>query len=335
MKNLFLLLAFCCVSAAVFAQALPKKYVFLEHFTNTKCPICASKNPAFYDLIQNYPDDVRHLAVHPPVPYNSCKVYLANPSENVARSAVYGIDGTPRVALNGTLQAVSTPLLQATALQAALGQTSPIAITVAESGIFPTKTATITIHTYGAVPAGNYKLFAAVADRTVDYASPNGEKVHHDVFRAMLPNINGEAISLPAVGGSASYTYSYTFTAPGGWTSNYDSLYVLAFVQDATTKEVLNTGTRFDPVFTGTDEAAAPQAVRIAPNPATSEAWADLPGASVDRVEVYSIGGRLLRRLDERQDERARVPVDGLSAGMYVLRLVGAEGIFVGKVVKE
>jgi hypothetical protein len=335
MKKIALSLVFSCTALLLAAQALPKKYVLLEHFTNSRCSICASKNPAFFTLIDQYPNDVHHLSIHPSVPYSNCLIYLANPTQNNARTAFYGVNGTPRVALNGTLVPVASQLLPTATLQAALGQESPIALEVQEAGAAPTKTAAVTVRVYGNVPAGNYKLFAAVAESTVNYASPNGEAKHHDVFRAMLTNIDGDNITLPATGGSTTFNFTYNYTAPNGWTSNFDSLYVLAFVQNAATKEILNSGTRFDPVFTDIREAAAPQSVRIQPNPATDEASVLLPGEQVERVEVYSIGGSLMQTTFSTQADLVRIPVSALAPGIYLVRITGATGIYVGKMVRE
>ncbi len=335
MKKIALSLVFSCAALLLAAQALPKKYVLLEHFTNSRCSICASRNPAFYTLIDQYPNDVHHLSIHPSVPYNNCLIYLANPTQNNARTAFYGVNGTPRVALNGTLVPVAGQLLPTATLQAALGQESSIALEVQEAGAAPTKTAAVTVRVYGNVPAGNYKLFAAVAESTVNYTSPNNETKHHDVFRAMLTNIDGDNITLPATGGSATFNFTYNYTAPNGWTSNFDSLYVLAFVQNAATKEVLNSGTRFDPVFTDIREAAAPQSVRIQPNPATDEASVLLPGEQVERVEVYSIGGSLMQTTFSTQADLVRIPVSALAPGIYLVRITGATGIYVGKMVRE
>jgi hypothetical protein len=209
MKKIALSLVFSCTAILLTAQALPKKYVLLEHFTNSRCSICASRNPAFYTLIDQYPNDVHHLSIHPSVPYSNCLIYVANPTQNNARTAVYGVNGTPRVALNGTLVPVASQLLPTATLQAALGQESPIALEVQEAGAAPTKTAAVTVRVYGNVPAGNYKLFAAVAESTVNYASPNGEAKHHDVFRAMLTNIDGDNIPRPTAGPPTSIRCMY------------------------------------------------------------------------------------------------------------------------------
>jgi len=334
MKKRFSLIALSFAFLSLGAQSTPKKYVLLEHFTNSRCGICAGKNPAFYSLIHQYPDDVRHLSIHPSIPYNDCKIYLANPTQNNTRTAVYGINGTPRVALNGMLVPVSSQLLPAATLQAAFGQESPIAIEVQEGGSSPNKTASVTVRTYGDVPAGPYKLFVAVAESTVNYASPNNETKHYDVFHAMLTNIDGDAITLPAVGASASFNFSYTHTMPNGWTSNFDSLYVLAFVQHATTREVLNSGTRFDPVFTGTDEATVPKSVRIQPNPVTDEASILLPDEEILHVEVFSVGGLQVRTDFNFQADLLRIPVSALAPGIYFVKITSRNGLYTGKFVK-
>ncbi|MCB0530326.1 MAG: hypothetical protein KDC65_17730, partial [Saprospiraceae bacterium] len=111
MKKHKLLLLFLFAATALSAQSSAKQYVMIEHFTNTKCPTCASKNPAFYNLINQYPDDIHHISIHPPIPYNTCGLYLANTTENSARANFYGIFGTPSIAINGTLQPISTPML--------------------------------------------------------------------------------------------------------------------------------------------------------------------------------------------------------------------------------
>lgn len=335
MKKLFLLFVGCLACLSLGAQSLPKKYVLLEHFTNSWCGICAGRNPTFYSLIRQYPDDVRHISIHPSVPYSSCKIYLANPTQNNARTATYGINGTPRVALNGSLVPVSSQLLPAATLQAALGQESPIAIEVVESGTAPNKTAAVTVRTYGNVPAGSYKLFVAVAESTVNYTSPNMEAKHYDVFHAMLTNISGDSITIPAIGESATFNFSHTHSMPTDWPSNFDSLYVLAFVQHATTNEVLNTGTRFDPVFTSTEEFGSPKPVRIQPNPTTDEASILLQGEDILRVEVFAVGGQRVRADFTIQADLLRIPVSALAPGIYFVRITGRNGLYTGKFVKD
>ncbi len=331
MKNTLLLCSAWLLTSALWAQAQPKQYVLIEHFTNSRCIICASRNPAFYNLISQYSKDIHHLAIHPPVPYSNCVFYQYNPTHNSKRATVYNINGTPRVALNGMLVPVGNPLLPQDILEAALGKTSPVAIQVKEGGAAPTKTAEVTVRVFGNVPAGSYKLFVAVAESTVNYNAPNGETKHYDVFHAMLTDIDGQDITLPAPGGSVSFNFAYTHVQPNGWTSNFDSLYVLAFIQEATSKAILNSGTRFDPVFTQVSEAVDARVVRWSPNPATDYASAFLPSERIRSVEVFTLSGQRCPVEFTIETDLVRLSVESLPAGAYVARIATDSGPYVGR----
>ena len=241
MKKVFLLLINVLIINALIAQTPAKKYVLLEHMTNSKCSICKSKNPAFYSLISQaqYADDVHHIAYHPSVPYNTCVFYLANKTENNARTAVYGVQGTPRLAINGTLISENGPLLPEATLQTYLDKTSPVYLQVTETGTGSERVASISIHTVDNTPIEGYKLYAALVEKTINLTTPNGETQHHDVFRKMLPEINGITYTPASVGQEVTFTFNYTIDA--GW--NASEMYVVAFLQNPTTKDVLNSGT--------------------------------------------------------------------------------------------
>ncbi len=51
--------------------------VLVEHFTNTLCSICASRNPGFYQNLQSQ-QDVLHIAYHPSSPYAACVLNKQN-----------------------------------------------------------------------------------------------------------------------------------------------------------------------------------------------------------------------------------------------------------------
>nr|MBK9652878.1 hypothetical protein [Bacteroidota bacterium] len=78
------------------ANAQSPKTVLVEHFTNTWCSICASKNPAMYQTLSNYPQ-VLHIAFHPSSPYPGCVFNVQNMAENDARANYYNAyGGTPK-----------------------------------------------------------------------------------------------------------------------------------------------------------------------------------------------------------------------------------------------
>lgn len=331
MKKISALLVGLFLTAFLFAQASAKKYLLIEHFTNSRCGVCASKNPAFYNLIGQvqYADDIHHISIHPMFPYPSCVFYQANTVENNAWTALYPVQGTPSIVLNGALQTPSTPILTETKLQTFLGQTSPLALQVIESGPNNARTVQVTAKALGDIPAGNYKIFVAIAEKTVNQQTPNGESVHHDVFRKMLTEVGGDAFQAPSVGGTVTFNYEYSI--PGTW--NPDEVYVLAFVKEVDTKQVLNSGTRFDPVLTATADLD-PSRVLISPNPVSQFAWVALADDKAAQVEVFSSNGQRVAASFEYHEKGLMISTVSFTPGIYYVKIIGEKGGYSGKFVK-
>ncbi len=328
MKKLQFLLAFALAAATLAAQPV-KKYVLIEHFTNSHCGICASRNPTFFNLIEQPQNasEVHHLAIHPNFPYPACVFYQANTVDNIARSSLYTINGTPRVVLNGTLINASSTLLSQANLNSFANQTSPLHVKVTENNSGGTRTVTVSARTVGNVPAGPYKLFLILAEKTINLTTPNGEKVHHNVLRDIISSED----FVPAANGST-VDRTVTYTANTAW--NTDELYVLAFVQNTTTKEVINSGTRFDPAISGTREAT-PQQISIQPNPAQDFAYAQVTDDEVKQVEMFSVSGQRTVLSFQAQQGQIELPVAALAPGIYFVKITGEKGAYVGKMVKQ
>lgn len=323
----------CMVLASLLsAQGTAKKYLLIEHFTNSNCSVCASRNPAFYSLIgqAQYASDVHHISVHPMFPYASCVFYQANTVENAAWTALYPVQGTPSIVLNGALQSPSNPILTAAKLQTFLGQTSPLSLQVTEAGPNNARTVNVKASAVGQIPSGNYKIFVAIAEKAVNQLTPNGESVHHDVFRKMLTAVAGDAFTAPGFGETAEF--NYTFSIPNNWKA--DEVYVLAFVKEIDTKQVLNSGTRFDPALSGTGEAPV-TSIRISPNPAAEVARVELSEDVAQSVEVFDSNGRRVSVSFENQDRVIVIRTANLASGVYFVKIAGEKGNYTGKFVKH
>ncbi len=323
---------FCLLLASsLLAQESAKKYLLIEHFTNSNCPPCASRNPALYNLITQaqYADDVHHISVHPMFPYPQCVFYQANTTENTAWTSLYPVSGTPTIVLNGATQSPTNPLLTEAKLQTYLGQTSPLYIKVTESGPNNARSVNVKAKALGEIPAGNYKIFVAIAEKTVNLQTPNGEMVHRDVFRKMLTAVAGDPFTVPVVGGTNEYNFNYSI--PNTW--NADEVFVLAFVKEVDTKQVLNSGTRFDPVLSGINEIK-PAQVSFLPNPTSDFARVTLPGDEAQTVEVFAANGQRVSVLFENQGNALSLSVASLPSGVYFVKIDGKKGRYAGKFVK-
>ncbi len=317
MKKILLLgIAFCFIFQSNNLQAQgAKRYVLLEHFTNTRCGICSSRNPAFFTTIDQY-DDIHHIAYHPSVPYPNCEIHLTNPAGNNSRATYYDVFGTPRVFLNGTPTGPG-PLITNAALDATLGATSPIAIIVDETD-GNDREVSIDIQTFGTAPTGNLKLYVAVLEARYEYNAPNGETVHHNVFREFLAD--GVDFSPAADGESVALTYNYTLDA--AWTP--EEIYVMAYVQNDDTKEMINSGNRFDEGITTSskDLEESSLAWTASPNPANDELFIDLDNANGESavLRLQDATGRQVW-FEQTRAVNYTLSVKDFPTGVYFLRL--------------
>ncbi|MBL7826873.1 MAG: Omp28-related outer membrane protein [Saprospiraceae bacterium] len=333
MKKYAFLLLMLLPAITTFSQNTAKKYVLIEHFTNSRCSVCASRNPAFYTLIgqAQFAQDIHHVAVHPSFPYVNCVFHQANTAENTAWVEQYDIPGTPRIAMNGRLIPASNPLLRQDTLVKYLGQTSPVGFNVSVTGTGTARTALVEIKSVGTPPAGNYKLYVAVVEKTINMTTPNGEAVHHDVFRDMLTSSDGEAITLPAAGQNLGKTYNFNMSA--AW--NPSEIYVLAFIKETSSGLVMNSGTNLDPVLSGNADMPN-MTLELTPNPVTETALAQLPADErAESVEIFAVDGKLAQTNFELNGNTIRIPTTSLSKGVYFVRIKGEKAFYLGKMVKQ
>lgn len=321
----------CLITISAFAQN-PKKYVLLEHFTNTNCSVCASRNPAFFNTIANYDDIVHHISIHPPVPYVNCRFYQDNKPDNDARKNFYSVFSSPQVFMNGVKTPGSNPLITAAALEAEKGKTSPIEIKVSEAHGFDKTDVTVQIKAYDTAPIGETKLFVAVLEKEIDYSSPNGEKLHHNVLRKFLTSNLGEQVTLPAPGQSTYHTFQYSLIGTN-WKA--DEVYVLAWVQNTSTKEVLNSGTKFD-ITAGARNTLPESAWSVFPNPFSKNLNFEFgAGLNLEKMILRNLQQQILQSWENPSAQAANFNWETLPKGIYFLELQTAQGSGVRKIVKN
>lgn len=317
MKNLFIL----CIALLFFnllSNAQVPKKVLVEHFTNTVCSVCASKNPGFYTNLQNQ-KGVIHLAVHPSSPYSSCLLNKQNIPENDARTNYYGVYGaTPRLAIEGVVISSNANYSSAAIFTPYLGQTVPASIKIYQRKFGTDSIRTrIVVKTEATHVLSNLKLCVFLAEDTVFYNSPNGETKHFDVFRKSLTGITGVAITLPALVGD-SVVYVKSSAANPAW--NFQRIYTLAILQDGTSKAIIqceSVPARKNDIATGIDNAFTDNShvnvfisnhtVTILQNKAMENS----------NFSLFDISGKLILTKD-LQTDRETINVTDLSPGIYL-----------------
>ncbi len=216
------------------AQTVARK-VIVEHFTNSRCGICANRNPALYTNLANNPN-VLHIAYHPSSPYSTCVFSQHNPIENDARTNFYGVYGsTPKIAIQGSVQSASTNYASSTLFTPFQNHTSTIQLAINQTITNNELNVSVLVTNLSETSLTNPRIFVALAEEPIFYNAPNGENTHHDVFRKALTPANGVAFELPPVGTSVTQTFSTAINS--AWDVN--KLEAFAIIQNADTKEVL------------------------------------------------------------------------------------------------
>lgn len=226
-----LLFLFTFLSLGIFAQT--PRAIVVEHFTNSRCSICASRNPALFSNMASQ-GGVMHIAYHPSSPYSNCIFSQHNASENDARTNYYGIyGGTPRIVINGVV--TNKQFSDQTLFTPHENQMSSFDVRVSHQTTTDSILVRLVIEKVSA-GATTYNLTLGLAEDTIHYNAPNGEDTHRNVFREFAEH--NLPLAAPVVGDSV--VYNYKIERRGAW--NPDAIFAFALLQDDATDALLQAG---------------------------------------------------------------------------------------------
>ncbi len=322
------LLTIVGILATLTAFGQTKKYALVEHFTNTLCGICAGSNPSFFTAVKVETNtNMHHISYHSAIPYSNCKFYVANKVPQDARATYYGLPGTPRASINGKAL-VSVGSITETTLTQNAGNDATISVKVTEA----TGTATVKVKAFQNIPASTNRLFIALVEKKVSYAAPNGEPTHYNVFRRFI-NSSGEAgDAIAAINSGAEITVTANYTMDATWVAS--QIYTVAWVQNPTTKEILNSGTRFD-VTSAVEENSVDTQVAVAPNPTFGKTVLTFDNLTPQYLTVTNVAGQVVQNVKLTQSSNYELDMGGAAKGIYFVKVYAKEGVALKKVVKE
>lgn len=316
----------CALSTFAFrpAAAQVPATTVVEHTTNTVCGICASRNPGFYDNLEDHPH-ILHLAIHPSSPYSSCILNQHNTAENDARTDYYGIYGsTPKFVIQGELLPVSADLTDPAIFDPYEGGTSPASLSLRQwkYGADSVRVRVV-VRTETAHGLGTLRLFVALAEDTIFYHAPNGEDLHFDVFREALTAPVGDDLILPATVGDS---VVFTAATPSHPDWEVGRIFAIAILQEASDKHVIQAGalpaaanSAQEDTATTTGLSGPVFAARVGPIPAEDRLDIRFEGLAAGTAELRDLSGRLRRAVAFRGD--FAIALGDLPSGFYVLQL--------------
>lgn len=342
MKNLFFAASLFLLFPFQETNAQVQQNIVLEHFTNTRCGICASRNPGLHANVNNHPGIIR-LTVHPSRPYSSCQLHRHNPTANDDRTNYYGIlGGTPRIVIQGSVVSASTNYGDASIFDAYENKMTPFDV---RSEILKrdqdSLVAQITIKATESHSYTSLLLYAPAVEDTLFFEGPNREKVHYNVLRKVL--LNQEINNLPENGDSISLIVRTDQNAV--WEP--DAMQVLAMLQESGSKEMIQAATSNNMMMMEEEEEEEeeeedstasinylnPDDLSIYPNPSSGLMTIELSRNENGKLVIYSTTG--VQLLATEVKSTATVDISAFPSGLYFVHLSNNKGSVVKRIWKE
>jgi hypothetical protein len=335
MKKLIFTLFIISELFSVVANAQVAKKIVVEHFTNTNCSVCASRNPGLFTNLNNQKDLLR-LAVHPSSPYSSCKLYQQNAASNDARTKYYGFfGGTPRIVINGVAIAAGADYSSNALFDSYKSLTTPASIRIEQKKFGSDSIrAIVVIKTEATHSLGDLSLFVALAEDTVFYKGNNGEAQHYSVFRQSLTAAEGLSVTLPATIGDS---VLFSFTAANNSIWNFDRIFSLVILQESANKALVQAEAAMpmkSMPTAGQISNSVDLQVAIYPNPASNSVTIQMADQAITRIELATLDGKILNDVTFLDKEHT-LDLSDLSRGTYVLKISNSKGNYYQKLIKD
>ncbi len=302
--------------------------VLVEHFTNTLCSICASRNPGFYQNLQSQ-QDVLHIAYHPSSPYAACVLNKHNKAENDDRTNYYGIyGGTPRLVINGVVQLSSTNYASAAIFNPFKNITANVLIKANQVIVGDSIKSFVTIKRLTNQVLSNLKLQVLYVEDTLFYNAPNGESKHFDVFRKSASGWQGLTVNIPAQINDSIVIQTAT-TINIAW--NKDRIYTLAFLQN-TDKTILNVAKSTGNKTSNTGiKSIHDLGIKVYPIPVNNYLTIEQSSNVNTLISLINILGEVV--LNKQINYSENIDLSGLSKGIYFLSLENSNGKAIQKII--
>lgn len=289
-----------------------QQVVVVEHFTNSLCAVCASRNPGFIQNLEAN-KDVIHLSFHPSRPYSACILNKHNTSGNDDRAKYYNIYGsTPRIVVNGSVISSSTNYSSATIFDPYKDQATSIDLNIEQKKWASDSIEVIvTVKNLSNSDLDMAQLTVLLVEDTVFYNAPNGEKEHYNVFRKELTAVAGNSIEVPTTGDSISYRFSSS--KHSDW--DFNRITAFAQLQNADKKVIQAKILKAEKAdgSTGIKSVKEIASFSIYPNPAQTLVKLSHSG----NYKLYNSKGQIEMDIKASQNSFS---IESLTKGIYWLR---------------
>lgn len=206
-----------------------------EDFTSTTCDPCYASSLVLDTLTTEFPESfvvIRYHVWWPPP--GDDPFYLANIEENTARNDYYDNLFTPHLFLDGAVDAGQDHTVWKALIADRMERTTHIDLDLAHTRDGLQGTAALNILSCSDYSDRNLYVRFAITEDEIQFDAPNEKEIFFQAMRDMLPDAQGERITLPP---KVKLHIDRDYTIQSAWNVNH--LNLVAFIQDDDTREIL------------------------------------------------------------------------------------------------
>jgi len=332
-------------------QRLP----LLEVFTSSTCPPCNPGNANLHSIIDNHPGKYTVLKYQQDFP-GTGDPYAT--TESVNRRSFYSINSIPRMEIDGGWDGNANSFTEKLLLDA-YAVPSFLNITATYKVIGKNVQINATFDPITNFPSNNLRAFVAIYEKlTTKNIKTNGETEFTYVMKKMITNETGISIGALTKGTPYNLNRSYTFNGDyrlptNGQAANrinnaiensveeFTDLGVLIWVQDYSTREVLQSAFAVDMSSINAETTPGNGITTFYPNPVNNEAYVDfvLSADNNVSVSVFNLLGEQILFEDKgvvtTGPNTLYMDFSNFDKGIYVLKLKIGDDIFTKKFIVE
>ncbi len=320
------------------SQGQSQRLMLFEEFTGENCPPCADYNPGLNQLLDANAQKIVSIKYQTNIPFGTPKLYDYNPADVDDASIYYSNSSAPYGHMDGNTWSGPVFGFNQAILDARYAAPSPFSISVshdfsdAHDTVF-TRTVIVASQAISGMPQLRAKIAVTEKDIT-GFTSYNGENHFQNVMRKLLPDAVGTALPADwAVGDSVVIEAQWEIYG-GDPTPDWAQLEVVGFVQNETTKEVMQTG--FSPALITTstpNPTFGEKEISVWPNPVADmlsiQADFEHPtDVSISMVDARGASPLCPIHLHDVTMLNEQIPLSSmLPTGVYILKVQTDENV--------
>lgn len=319
-----------------FVQRMP----LYETFTSSTCPPCAPGNANFHSQLTGKDGEYVSIKFQQNFP-GAGDPYGTD--EAVNRRGFYGINAIPALVIDGTFETNSNSFVVGMH-EAARAIPAFMDIKVEYEVDEPNQRVDYEIEIDALNDFGQVDLYVAILEgMTFNNTATNGETEFEQVMKKMLPDENGQSITLNAATPftlTDAYTFNGSYRLPANFAGQvnhatehsveeFDDLYVVAWVQDPNTDEVYQAAVGTEGINVGIEQPELVNSFELVPNPAQSQAnlYFSVEDNKDLAIDLFNNMGQHVATVANQSfatgDHNVNINLSGIASGVYFVRIMG------------